>query len=699
MLTVLKAFAIIYFGSAGWGVLFEVLFIIGLSSIFRKTGIAFWWALVPFARDYRLALCANRKKAGLVVLLLRMAFSVLSLVMEWGAEQLVIVRFSIPMAALALVLILFIAVYQIKIYRGLTEVFSVKRAWVLAWLFFKDITALYWGFSKRIMPVRADDTAVEKDGTEFGKTWFGNLLFCLKRSSDRFFFDGKWRCLPIAVAITALVASIAKNDFFQTMEGTIKGSLVLTCIAIWNGCFNSILSVCEDRRYMASLRTKGFHISAYIFSTLLTQVVLCLLETALVMYTCTLLKIVFPHTGLLFPLLISEIGMTMFLITLGADLMSLCVSALVRKPMNAMTIMPFLLVVQLVFSGTVINVAAWSNSISRFTISNYGVKCIASQSDYNNRPMVLGWNLLESISDNEVGTTITVGQIMDALGPNTQYPAIANIRSSYIGEVFTIGDIRDLLGRSDSINGALDADLDMDMSIRDLVLTLMEKNIIPDFEELKEKEVGRIFTVQEIYSLLEKAEGVQGLKEKKILFDSISVGSILDLVVELFNDTEVNVSFNLGEVLEAAFANEEVSAILDLRPLEGMSARDVLEKVGAIDLLDSYDDFEIDARFNVGEVLDYIMSIKEIRNLRSREIKLVTTIGKLMDIVGRDRVKSYVIERTTNAMQVPEYVHEASNIAFYWKRLLLFIGIFASISVLAMATLVRERKRRPETKS
>ncbi len=137
MVNVLKAFSILYFGSTGWSALFAVLYIIGLSSIFRKTGTAFWWALIPFARDYRLALCANRKKAGLVILFFRIALTAVNLFMQWGSDQLMIVRFSIPMAAITLVLILFIGVYQIMIYRGLTEAFSAKRAWVLAWLFFK----------------------------------------------------------------------------------------------------------------------------------------------------------------------------------------------------------------------------------------------------------------------------------------------------------------------------------------------------------------------------------------------------------------------------------------------------------------------------------------------------------------------------------------------------------------------------------
>ena len=106
MVNVLKAFSILYFGSTGWSALFAVLYIIGLSSIFRKTGTAFWWALIPFARDYRLALCANRKKAGLVILFFRIALTAVNLFMQWGSDQLMIVRFSIPMAAITLVLCL-----------------------------------------------------------------------------------------------------------------------------------------------------------------------------------------------------------------------------------------------------------------------------------------------------------------------------------------------------------------------------------------------------------------------------------------------------------------------------------------------------------------------------------------------------------------------------------------------------------------
>ena len=694
MPTVLKVLSILYFGSTGWTVLFTVLYIVGLCSVFRKANVAFWWALVPIARDYRLALCSRKKKAAAMVLGARIVFTVINLFTLLVGDELVIVRFIVPVSAVTLVSALFIAVYQIKVYRGLTEVFGTKRRWVLAWLFFKAFTALYWGYSKKIMPVSAEPRMEEENPEpEISKSWFGNLGLCLRRCFERFFFEGKWRSLPVAVAITALVASIARNDFFQTMEGTIKGSLALTCIAIWNGCFNSILSVCEDREKVVRLRSGGLHISAYIVSILFCQALVCLLQTVLVMYTCTLLKIGFPQEGLFSSSLIYEMGITIFLITYAADLMSLCVSAIMRKPMDAMTIMPFLLVIQLVFSGSVINVAAWSNSISRFTISNYGVKCIASQADYNNRPMLLGRTLLESIRDNEVGTTITVGQIMDALGPDTPYPAVADIRSRYVGDVFTVGDMREVVGKSDSVNEFLDADMGLDMSIDELIILLMDKNIIPDFDELKEKEIGRVFTVEEIYSIIDKAEGLQSIKDKMILFDLISVGSVLDLVVELFNDTEVNVSFNLGEVLEAAYQNEELRTVLDKRPLEGKSVRDVLVETGVEDLLDKYDDFEIDARFNVGEVLDYILSIKEIQNLRDREIRLVTTIGKVIDVVGEERVMNYVIEKTTYAMQVPEYAHESANVFSYWRKLLLFILIFASVASASVCLLVRDRKK------
>lgn len=693
MLIVLKVFSIILFGTAGWPVVFELLYIAGLWRILGKCGIDGSWSVVPFVREYMLGKCARREKAGLVLLVLRAVLTAVNLFSIVVGDKITIVNFAVPVAALSLVIILLIAVYEIRIYRGLIEVFDAKRRWVLSWLFFRGFTSLYWGFSKKRTPVEtilgehADLSEAEVSGS-----WFSNLRLCLNMAFERFFFGGTWRNLPIAAAITVLVASIARNDFFQTMEGTIKGSLALTCIAIWNGCFNSILSVCEQRPALGKLREKGLHISSFIVSTLFCQAILCLAQTFLVMYACILIGIQFPSEGMFSSSLVMEIGVTIFLITYAADLMSLCVSALVKKSLNAMMIMPFLLVIQLVFSGSVINVAAWSNSISRFTISNYGVKCIAAQADYNDRPMVLGWSLIEKLEPSEVGFTITAGQVMDILQDEENYPAIKDLRSRTVGKKFTVSDVRDLALGSESVNEILDADIGLEMTISDFIDILMEKDIIPSYEELWEKEITKTFTVGQIYEILDKSGGVQEIKDKTVLFDFLTVGTVLELVSEIFGDKEITITMNIGQIAETVMENESVSNLMEKRPLEGLTLRKAIVSLKLDSVLDSYSDYEIDAVFNVGALIDSILEINEVQKLRDREISYRITIGELIDKVGEERVKNYVIGKTSASAQVPEYVHESTNVFAYWGKLLLFILVFGLISS-ASVWLLMKRKR------
>lgn len=692
MPTALKIISTILFGNSGWTVIFTVAYIVGLWRVLQKCGINGSWALVPFAREYMLAKAARRHKAGIVMLILHVASTAINLFTILAGDRIRIVNFILPAAALSLVAVLLTLIYSVIIYKGLIEVFGVRRRWVLAWVFFQSVTAIIWGFSRKYGPVESGiHENPELPEIEIPKSWFGNLGICLNMSFDRFFLGGRWKSLPIAVAITVLVASIARNDFFQTMEGTIKGSLALTCIAIWNGCFNSILSICEERETIISLRDRGLSISSFIVSSLFSQALLCLCQTALVMYSCVLIGINFPAEGMIFPSLIWEIGITIFLITYAADMMSLCVSSLVRKPVSAMMIMPFLLVIQLVFSGSVINVAAWSNSISRVTISNYGVKCIAAQADYNSRPMVLGWNLLENIEDNELRLSFTAGQIMDILQDEESNPEIRDLRSKTVEKSFTIGEIRNLLLESESVNEILDADISVDMTISELIDLLMEKEIIPDYEELWEKEVSKTFTVKQIFDLLNQGEGIQEMRSKTVLFDFLTIGSIMDITAEVLGDHEIEITLNFGQLAQMLTESEEMSSFLEMRPLEDLTLRKALQTLKLDSVIDSYSDERIDISFNVGTVIDTILNLKEVQGLRDKEITLHKTIGEIIDKIGKEKVEKYIIEKTTSAMYVPEYAHEISNVYTYWRRLALIIYVFGLISAASVLVLMKRR--------
>ena len=62
-----------------------------------------------------------------------------------------------------------------------------------------------------------------------------------------FIYQNEWKVLPMAAVIAGLVAMVIRSMLFLSKEGTMMGTLALVCVAIWNGCFNSIQVICRER--------------------------------------------------------------------------------------------------------------------------------------------------------------------------------------------------------------------------------------------------------------------------------------------------------------------------------------------------------------------------------------------------------------------------------------------------------------------
>ncbi len=692
---VVEYILIIALGSATWYSLSTVIYIVGLWRMLGKSGIKPFWALVPFARDYMLAKCAGNEKAGRAIFVLDVLLTLSAI----ADESIEIANFSLPAAAVILALIIMRVIFSIRVYRDLVDIYEVSRKWLLLWIPFSGIASLIFGFSKKLNPsVQADliirDISKAEEETTSSHTWGGDFKSSMRRLFGYFAFKGDWKCLPIAVAITAIVAYIARTDFFVSMEGTIKGSLALTCIAIWNGCFTSIPVICRERGRIRRLCREGMHISSYIVSVLLYQLILCLAQTVLTMYTCRLLGISFPHEGLFVTSLLFEIGITVFLITFAADMVSLFISSLVTDSVVAMTIMPFVLVIQLVFSGSVINLQSWSRSITKYTISNYGVKCIAAQADDNNRPMPLAWTTLMAVQDTKVGSEINLGDVMDRLQDEEHSPAVKQMRATTIGRSFTIGEIRNILYSNNTFNQLLDKDLEIDVSIGEIIDLINDEKTFPAISEIKKKDISKVFTVGELGDIINSTSAMKTLRDKTILFGIVTVGDALDLVLSILEDVDFKVTVNVGEVLDKILASDDVVAMRDKRPFEGLTLRKILELSSLDKLMDKYSDVTIGAGVPVGQLIDQILAMDAVKNLRDVNLDLSFTLGELIDMLGREQVKAFVIERTSAAIMVPEYVHLRENVAHYWAMIGLFILIFMTMSVAAVAIDVQIAKKK-----
>jgi hypothetical protein len=249
-----------------------------------------------------------------------------------------------------------------------------------------------------------------------------------------FVYQNDWKVLPMSIVIAGLVSLVVRRDFFVTMEGTLKGALALSCIAIWNGFFNSIQVLCREREIIKREHRSGLHISSYIVSHMLYQALLCLVQTVLTIYTCKMMGIKFPTEGLFTSWMMLDVGITVFLISYSADMISLWISTLVHNTTTAMSIMPFILIAQLVFSGGIFQLPAWSDGISKLMISHYGVRCIAAQADYNNRPMVTAWNTLVKMENNDIEVAYTLDELMVMLKDDQEDAAVKLLSADGVGQ-------------------------------------------------------------------------------------------------------------------------------------------------------------------------------------------------------------------------------------------------------------------------
>ncbi len=131
------------------------------------------------------------------------------------------------------------------------------------------------------------------------------------------------------------------------------------------------------------------------------QAFLCISQTVITLTICFLSHVTFPSKCLFTPYPIVDLGITIFLTTYCADMMALLVSAIVKTTTTAMTIMPFLLIFQLIFSGGFFSLSGPSVYITNFTVSKWGMTALCSQGDFNSLPMVSTWNSLVKLQNVE----------------------------------------------------------------------------------------------------------------------------------------------------------------------------------------------------------------------------------------------------------------------------------------------------------
>ena len=308
------------------------------------------------------------------------------------------------------------------------------------------------------------------------RIYFGKLM-------RMFLFENDWKVLPMAALVAGLVGVVIRRRLFINMEGTLLSSLAVACVCLWNGCFNSIQVICRERDVIKREHRSGMHITSYIAAHMIYQAILCLLQTGITVYVLGFVGVSFPSHSLFEVSFFTEFFISLFLITYAADMMSLWISALCHSTTAAMTVMPVVLIFQLVCSGGLMSLPARMESVSPYIISNVGLKLIAAEADYNHLEMTGAWNTVLQMKNNSIKGSFTVGQLVDLL-EDEDNPTVRKLRDVVIVEdeflfgKVTVGDIADQLNEDNPDAEALREEvIPYDTTIGDILNVVGEDKV------------------------------------------------------------------------------------------------------------------------------------------------------------------------------------------------------------------------------
>jgi hypothetical protein len=221
--------------------------------------------------------------------------------------------------------------------------------------------------------MKVKNQRIEQIGVYFGK--------CM-----RIFWNEKgWKVILFGAIISAIIAWVPGDKMFVNKQNTRNGIFAIVCACIWIGLFNSIQSICRERKIIKREHRTGLHISSYILAHMLYEFLICVIQTLIMIIAIVIFRDNIPTDGTMFPALM-ELYISCFLCMYSSDVLGIAVSSFVKSENAAMAAMPFVLIIQLVLAGIIFELEGSVATVANFTVSKWGVQAMCATSNINNMP-------------------------------------------------------------------------------------------------------------------------------------------------------------------------------------------------------------------------------------------------------------------------------------------------------------------------
>lgn len=195
--------------------------------------------------------------------------------------------------------------------------------------------------------------------------------------------EGSYFNLVMTAVIMLLINAVINEDMFLKYSDTKNGGFTVVCVCIWVGLFNTIQSVCKERATIKKEHRGGMFISSYILSKLLFEILQSLVEALIISgFIFFKFRDNLPDDGIVTAAM-ADLCFTFFMVIFSADALGLMLSSVCKTVNLAMTVMPFILIIQLVMAGCVFPLEGMTKTISSVTISRWGLCAIGSIANQN----------------------------------------------------------------------------------------------------------------------------------------------------------------------------------------------------------------------------------------------------------------------------------------------------------------------------
>lgn len=191
-----------------------------------------------------------------------------------------------------------------------------------------------------------------------------------------------------APIISALLAAVFEPDIFDLVYGNYLHAktllFLMVCCSIWFGTSNAAREICKEAAIYRRERSANLKIPSYVFSKVAILCVLCAVQSVIMLAVISM-RIRLPDLG---GVMLAKMLLVLTLASVSGLAMGLLLSAIVTNPDKAGSLVPIVLIPQLVLAGALIPLQGAARDLGYLMMSRWSFEMLGQATRLEELPFV-----------------------------------------------------------------------------------------------------------------------------------------------------------------------------------------------------------------------------------------------------------------------------------------------------------------------